>query len=80
MDLEHVLPAGVQVTSIDPATSKTGEVNIRLRVSGERDRAVELMRNLREVATFCCSATRGRGSAGARGSRRGGSGALCERG
>ena len=52
MDLEHVLPAGVQVTSIDPATSKTGEVNIRLRVSGERDRAVELMRNLERSQRF----------------------------
>lgn len=52
MDLEHVLPAGVQVTSIDPATSKTGEVNIRLRVSGERDRAVELMRNLEKSQRF----------------------------
>src|SRR5947208_1904359 len=46
MDLERVLPAGVQVTSIEPATSKTGEVNIRLRVSGDRDRAVQLVRNL----------------------------------
>jgi type IV pilus assembly protein PilN len=52
MDLEHVLPAGVQVTSIDPATSKTGDVNIRLRVSGERDRAVELMRNLEKSQRF----------------------------
>lgn len=52
MDLEHVLPAGVQVTSIEPATSKTGEVNIRLRVSGERDRAVELIRNLEKSQRF----------------------------
>jgi type IV pilus assembly protein PilN len=52
MDLERVLPAGVQVTSIDPATSKTGEVNIRLRVSGERDRAVELIRNLEKSQRF----------------------------
>jgi type IV pilus assembly protein PilN len=52
MDLEHVLPAGVQVTSIEPATSKTGEVNIRLRVSGERERAVELIRNLEKSQRF----------------------------
>jgi len=52
MDLERVLPAGVQVTSIEPATSKTGEVNIRLRVSGDRDRAVQLVRNLEKSQRF----------------------------
>lgn len=46
MDLEKVLPSGVQVTSIDPVITKEGEVNIRLRVSGDRDRAVQLVRNL----------------------------------
>src|SRR6267378_913364 len=34
MDLEKVLPTGVQVTSIEPQISKEGDVNIRLRVSG----------------------------------------------
>lgn len=52
MDLEHVLPAGVQVTSIEPATSKTGEVSIRLRVSGDRDHAVQLVRNLERSQRF----------------------------
>ncbi len=52
MDLERVLPTGVQVTSIEPATSKTGEVSIRLRVSGDRDRAVELVRNLERSQRF----------------------------
>jgi type IV pilus assembly protein PilN len=52
MDLERVLPAGVQVTSIEPATNKAGEVNIRLRVSGERERAVELVRNLEKSQRF----------------------------
>lgn len=52
MDLERVLPAGVQVTSIEPATTKSGEVNIRLRVSGDRDRAVELVRNLEKSQRF----------------------------
>jgi type IV pilus assembly protein PilN len=46
MDLERVLPQGVQVTSIDPSITKEGDVNIRLRVSGDRDRAVQLVRNL----------------------------------
>ncbi|MDE1177494.1 MAG: fimbrial assembly protein [Edaphobacter sp.] len=52
MDLERVLPGGVQVTSIDPTTSKTGEVSIRLRISGERERAVELVRNLEHSQRF----------------------------
>jgi type IV pilus assembly protein PilN len=52
MDLERVLPAGVQVTSIEPATSKTGEVNIRMRVSGDRDRTVQLVRNLEKSQRF----------------------------
>jgi type IV pilus assembly protein PilN len=52
MDLERVLPGGVQVTSIEPTTSKTGEVSIRLRVSGDRDRAVELVRNLERSQRF----------------------------
>jgi type IV pilus assembly protein PilN len=52
MDLEKVLPAGVQVTSIEPNIAKDGEVNIRLRVSGDRDRAVQLVRNLETSQRF----------------------------
>jgi type IV pilus assembly protein PilN len=52
MDLETVLPAGVQVTSIDPVTSAEGDVNIRMRVSGDRDRGVELLRNLEKSQRF----------------------------
>lgn len=52
MDLEKVLPAGVQVTSIDPAITKEGKVLIRLRVSGDRDRAVQLVRNLEGSRRF----------------------------
>jgi len=52
MDLERVLPGGLQVTSIEPATAKTGEVSIRLRVTGDRDRAVELVRNLEHSQRF----------------------------
>lgn len=52
MDLEHVLPSGVQVTSIDPVVSKTGEVSIRLRVTGDRDRAIQLVRNLETSQRF----------------------------
>jgi type IV pilus assembly protein PilN len=52
MDLERVLPTGVQVTSIDPQITPEGEVLIRLRVSGDRDRAVQLVRNLETSRRF----------------------------
>ena len=52
MDLERVLPDGVQVTSIEPIITKEGEVNIRLRVSGDRDRAIQLVRNLEVSQRF----------------------------
>jgi type IV pilus assembly protein PilN len=52
MDLEHVVPQGVQVTSIDPEISKQGEVTIHLRVTGDRDKAVQLVRNLEVSKDF----------------------------
>ena len=52
MDLENVLPAGVQVTSIEPLISKEGDVSIRMRVSGDRERAVDLVRNLESSQRF----------------------------
>jgi type IV pilus assembly protein PilN len=52
MDLETVLPAGVQVTSITPEPTTDGDVMIRLRVSGDRDRAVQLVRNLEKSKRF----------------------------
>jgi type IV pilus assembly protein PilN len=52
MDLENVLPAGVQVTSIEPVITPDGDVNIRLRVSGDRDREVDLVRNLEHSQRF----------------------------
>jgi type IV pilus assembly protein PilN len=52
MDLERVLPAGVQVTSIEPAITAEGGVNIRMRVSGQRDLAVDLVRNLERSQRF----------------------------
>ena len=52
MDLEDVMPNGVQVTSIEPIIASTGEVTIRLRVLGERDRTVDLVRNLEHSKRF----------------------------
>jgi len=51
-DLETVLPQGVQVLSLDPAITKTGQVQIHLRVSGARDRAIQLVQNLEKSKHF----------------------------
>ena len=40
-DLETVLPAGVQVTTIEPTRAEDGHITLRLRVIGPRDRAVD---------------------------------------
>jgi type IV pilus assembly protein PilN len=52
MDLERVVPAGVQVTSIEPVMTPSHDVNIQLRVSGDRDRSVDLVRNLERSQRF----------------------------
>jgi type IV pilus assembly protein PilN len=52
IELERVLPAGVQVTNIDPQLAKNGHVTVRLRVQGQHDRAVDLMRNLEKSQRF----------------------------
>jgi type IV pilus assembly protein PilN len=52
MDLERVLPAGVQVLNIDPVVGKDGTVTIRMRVAGPRERAVTLVRNLEGSRRF----------------------------
>jgi type IV pilus assembly protein PilN len=50
--LETVLPAGLQVTSIEPIRDKEGHITVHLRVAGPRDRAVDLVRNLEESRRF----------------------------
>ena len=52
MDLENVLPTGVQVLNIDPVITRDGKVTIRLRVSGAHDKGVELVRNLEHSRRF----------------------------
>ena len=52
MDLENVLPSGVQVMNIDPVVARDGKVTIRLRVSGPHDRAIDLVRNLEHSRRF----------------------------
>jgi type IV pilus assembly protein PilN len=51
-DLETVLPPGVQVMSIDPIVEPDGHVTIRLRVTGGRDRTLDLIRNLEKSKHF----------------------------
>ncbi len=51
-DLETVLPEGVQVLSLDPTITKSGDVEVHLRVSGARDRAIELVQNLEKSRHF----------------------------
>ena len=50
-DLETVLPAGVQVQTLEP-TVKNGQISVRLRVLGPRDRDVELVQNLEHSRHF----------------------------
>jgi len=50
--LETVLPAGVQVTAIEPIRDKEGHITVHLRVVGGHDRAVELVRNLEHSRRF----------------------------
>jgi type IV pilus assembly protein PilN len=50
-DLETVLPAGVQVNTLEP-TVKDGQISVRLRVVGPRDRDVELVENLEHSHHF----------------------------
>lgn len=52
MDLEDVLPTGVQVSSIEPILLPTGEVTIRMRVIGQRENTVQLVRNLEKSHRF----------------------------
>lgn len=52
MDLELVLPQGVQVISIDPQMTKGGHVQVRLRVNGPRDKTVQLVANLEKSPHF----------------------------
>lgn len=52
-DLETVLPAGVQVTAIDPTReAKTGKITLKLRVVGPRDKADDLVQNLEHSHYF----------------------------
>ncbi len=51
-NLETVLPAGVQVTQIQPIRAKDGHITLQLRVLGPHDLSVDLVRNLEHSKRF----------------------------
>jgi type IV pilus assembly protein PilN len=51
-DLERVLPRGVQVTAIEPARAKDGRLTLHLRVAGQRERAIEMVRDMERSRRF----------------------------
>jgi type IV pilus assembly protein PilN len=52
-DLETVLPGGVQVTTLEPIREKkNGQITLHMRVTGPRDKAVELVQNLERSRRF----------------------------
>jgi len=50
--METVLPAGVQVTSIEPQPTGDGHIKVELRVIGPHDRSIDLVRNLEHSRRF----------------------------
>jgi hypothetical protein len=50
--METVLPAGVQVTSIEPIRAPDGHITVHVRVVGPRDRADDLVANLEHSRRF----------------------------
>ena len=67
----------MQVTSIEPVITKEGDVNIRLKVSGDRDRAVQLVRNLEQSQRFLGPRLNGESAQSAEGGRAAGSANLA---
>ena len=50
--METVLPAGVQVTAIEPQRDKDGHITVHVRVVGPRDKADDLVANLERSRRF----------------------------
>lgn len=52
-DLEHIVPAGLQVTAIRPEINETSQLQLRMTVAGQsRERAIDLVRRLEESQHF----------------------------
>jgi len=50
--METVLPAGVQISAIEPKRLDDGQIAVELRVLGPRDQSVDLVRNLERSRRF----------------------------
>jgi type IV pilus assembly protein PilN len=66
-DLERVLPAGEQVTAIEPSRGKDGRLTLKLRVSGQRERSVEMVRNMEHSQRFASPRVSGESAEGGNG-------------
>jgi type IV pilus assembly protein PilN len=51
-DLETTLPAGVQVSTLEPVIDKAHNITMHLRVLGPRDKAIDFVRNLEHARRF----------------------------
>lgn len=53
MDLERILPSGIQVTAIQPAINDNGQLEIRLTAAGpSRERAIDLVSRMESSPHF----------------------------
>ncbi len=64
-DLETVLPAGVQVSTLEPILDKSDNITMHLRVLGPRDHAIDFVRNLEHSRRFRSSRIVGETAEGA---------------
>jgi type IV pilus assembly protein PilN len=64
-DLETVLPAGLQVSTLEPIIDKKANITMHLRVLGPRDRAIDFVRNLEHSRRFRSSRIVGETAEGA---------------
>lgn len=51
-DLETTLPGGVQVTTLEPSRDKNGNITVKLRVLGPRDKDIAFVQNLEHSHHF----------------------------
>jgi Tfp pilus assembly protein PilN len=64
-DLETALPAGVQVSTLEPIIDKSHNITMHLRVLGPRDSAIDFVRNLEHSRRFRVSRIVGETAEGA---------------
>jgi len=67
-DLERVLPGGIQVTALEPARAKDGRLTLHIRVSGQRERAVQMVREMERSKRFASPRISGENTENSQGS------------